>query len=88
MARRRGSVNDTPPGSALIFELYVPHGGGAPYVRTYFSAQSLDAMRSGHGEKPIRVPVYVPGCPGYSCPFSTFSSIVQGAIDPAFVTSW
>jgi 4-phytase / acid phosphatase len=81
-------VNDTPPGSALIFELYAPREGAAPYVRTYFSAQSLDAMRSGHGEKPIRVPVYVPGCPGYSCPFSTFSKIVQGAIDPAFVTNW
>lgn len=81
-------VNDTPPGSALIFELYAPRGGAAPYVRTYFSAQSLDAMRSGRGEKPIRVPVYVPGCPGYSCPISTFSKIVQGAIDPAFVTSW
>lgn len=81
-------LNDTPPGSALTFELYAPRGGGSAYVRTYFSSQTLDAMRSGHGEKPLRVPVYVPGCPGYNCPFSTFSRIVQGSIDPAFVTNW
>ncbi len=79
--------NNTPPGSALIFELHQP-SGGQPFVRTYFTAQSLDAMRSGNGESPLRVPVYLPGCPGFDCPFATFRSVVSAAIDPAFVTKW
>ncbi len=81
-------LNDTPPGSALIFEVHQPSAGGEPFVRSFFTAQSLDAMRAGHGENPLRVPVYVPGCPGLDCPFATFSSIVNAAIDPAFVTAW
>lgn len=85
-AVRGDQANDTPPGSALIFEL---HGAGAkPYVRTFFTSQTLDAMRTGHGEHPERVPVYVPGCPGLDCPFDTFRTIVGGAIDPAFVAPW
>lgn len=79
--------NNTPPGSALIFELHAP-SGGEPFVRTFFTAQSLDAMRAGRGENPQRVPVYVPGCPSFDCPFATFSSIVSTAIDPAFVAAW
>jgi 4-phytase / acid phosphatase len=75
--------NDTPPGGALVFELH--QGGGEPFVRTYYAVQTLDAMRAVHGENPERVPVYVPGCPGYDCPFSTFSAVVAAAIDPNFV---
>ncbi len=80
-------LNDTPPGSALIFELHRPSRGGA-FVRTFFVAQSLDAMRAGHGENPLRVPVYVPGCPSLDCPFTKFTGVVRSAIDPRFVTSW
>lgn len=80
-------MNDTPPGGALIFELHQPAGRGA-FVRTFFIEQSLDAMRSLHGEDPIRVPVYVPGCPAYDCPFTTFESVVNAAIDPSFVAPW
>jgi 4-phytase / acid phosphatase len=80
--------NDTPPGSALIFELYAPAAGGSPFVRTFFTSQSLDAMRAGAGENPLRVPVYVPGCPSLDCPFANFTRIVDGAIDPAFVAPW
>jgi 4-phytase / acid phosphatase len=80
--------NDTPPGSALIFELYAPSAGGSPFVRTFFTSQSLDAMRAGAGENPLRVPVYVPGCPSLDCPFATFSAIVSSAIDPSFVAPW
>ena len=80
-------LNDTPPGSALIFELYQPAGGG-PFIRTFFAAQTLDAMRDGKRSNPVRVPVYVPGCPGFDCPFSMFGKIVNTAIDPKFVTAW
>jgi 4-phytase / acid phosphatase len=80
-------LNDTPPGSALIFELH-ERAGGQYFIRTVFTAQSLDAMRAGQGDAPLRVPVYVPGCPSLDCPFATFGRIVRGAIDPAFVAKW
>jgi len=80
-------LDDTPPGSALIFELHRPSSGAA-YVRTYFAAQTLDAMRAGQGENPQRVPVYVPGCPSLDCPFAKFTAAVKAAIDPRFVTKW
>ncbi len=80
-------LNDTPPGSALIFELHRPSSGTA-FVRTYFVAQTLDAMRAGQGENPVRVPVYVPGCPSLDCPFAKFTSAVKSSIDPRFVSKW
>ncbi|MGB8908777.1 MAG: histidine-type phosphatase [Candidatus Cybelea sp.] len=80
--------NNTPPGGALVFEVYQPEAGGDPFVRTFYTVQSLEAMRAGHGENPLRVPVYVPGCPGFDCPIGTFSDIVSAAIDPKFVANW
>ena len=76
--------NDTPPGSALVFELH-KRPGGADFVRTFFTAQSLDAMRAGKGGDPLRVPVRIPGCPSLDCPFATFAQVVNGATDPKFV---
>jgi 4-phytase/acid phosphatase len=80
-------LDETPPGGALLFELYAPPGA-PPFVRTYFTAQTLDQMRSGNGSSPARVPVYVPGCPGYDCPMETFASIVNAAIDTSFTGPW
>ena len=80
-------LNDTPTGGALVFEL-LQNAGGESFVRTFFTVQSLDAMRTGHGESPLRVPVYVPGCPALDCPLSTFSGVVSAAINPAFVSPW
>jgi 4-phytase/acid phosphatase len=80
-------MNDTPPGSALIFELH-ERAGAQPFVRTFFIAQTLDAMRAGQGQNPMRVPVYVPGCSGLDCPFNKFSAVVKSAINPAFVAAW
>lgn len=79
--------NDTPPGGALVFELYTPSGAPA-FVRLFFTAQSLDQMRSGNGSQPSRVPVYIPGCPSYDCPVSTFDGLVQRALDKRFVSRW
>jgi 4-phytase / acid phosphatase len=64
-------MNDTPPGSALVWELR-SNGGATPFVRTYFVEQSLDDMRAGIGDRPLRVPVYVPGCPSLDCPLPMF----------------
>jgi 4-phytase / acid phosphatase len=80
-------LDDTPPGSALVFELHRPLNGGA-YVRTFFVSQTLDAMRAGEGQNPERVPVYVPGCPSLDCPFAKFTAAVKSAIDPRFVSNW
>ncbi len=80
-------LNDTPPGAALAFELHVA-AGHQPFVRAFFMVQSLDGMREGRGESPLRVPVYVPGCPGMDCPLATFSKVVGSAIDPAFIAPW
>ena len=82
-------LNNTPPGSALVFELHEPaRAGGEPFVRTFFTAQSLDAMRAGQGQNPLRVPVYIPGCPSLDCPFEKFSAVVKSAINPSFVAAW
>jgi 4-phytase/acid phosphatase len=80
-------LNETPPGGALVFELYAP-AQGSPFVRTFFTAQTLDQMRSGNGANPGRVPVYVPGCPGYDCPMETFTGIVNSSIDTSFTGPW
>jgi 4-phytase/acid phosphatase len=72
-------MNDTPPGSALIWELR-ENPGGTPFVRTYFAEQSLDDMRAGRGDRPLRVPVYIPGCPEFDCPLPIFSGIVDAAV--------
>jgi 4-phytase / acid phosphatase len=82
------ALDDTPPGGALVFEVHQPVSGGEAYVRTFYTVQTLDAMRAGHGENPVRVPVYVPGCPGFDCPIGTFANVVNAAIDPKYVTNW
>jgi 4-phytase/acid phosphatase len=80
--------NDTPPGGALVFEVYRPAAGGEPFVRTFFTAQKLDDMRSLSNNAPERVPVFVPGCPGLDCPAQAFDRIVGNALDRSFVASW
>src|SRR5579883_206608 len=81
-------VDDTPPGGALVFEVRQPQNGGEAFVRTFFTQQSLDQMRAGRGQNPLRVPVYFPGCPSLDCPIGTFTSVVNAAVDPSFVANW
>jgi 4-phytase / acid phosphatase len=80
-------INDTPPGGALVFELYRPRGQAA-FVRLYFTAQSLDQMRTNDGTHPRRVPVYIPGCPSLDCPLNALDAIVRRSLDPRFVGAW
>jgi len=80
-------LSDTPPGGALVFEIRST-AGGEPFVRTFFTAQSLDQMRTLSKEVPARVPVFVPGCPALDCPISSFDRVVATTIDPAFVITW
>ena len=82
-----GRRDDTPPGGALIFELWQKPGAEF-FVRAYFTAQTLDQMRNATpltlAAPPDRVPVFVPGCSraDQSCSWSQFESTVRAAIAP------
>lgn len=83
-----GRRDDTPPGSALVFEVWQEQSTGKYVVRLYFTAQTLEQMRASTplnaANPPQRVPVYLPGCSGkdLSCPLDAFSSMIHKAIDP------
>jgi 4-phytase/acid phosphatase len=76
-----GRRDDTPPGSALVFELWKKPVGDY-VVRTYFTSQTLEQMRFstelGPDNPPIRVPVFIPACSGedLSCPLARFLAMV------------
>jgi len=81
-----GRRDDTPPGSALVFELW-QNGSSSKYsVRLFFTAQTLDEMRNTVPltleHPPERVPVFVPGCSRAdgSCDWDVFQSLMQKAI--------
>jgi 4-phytase/acid phosphatase len=88
-----GRRNDTPPGGALVFELW--HAAGGYSVRVYYTAQTLNQMREStqltEANPPARVPVFVPGCgiagegTGSACSLEGFETTVRRSIDPAFV---
>jgi 4-phytase/acid phosphatase len=86
-----GRLNDTPPGGALIFELWKRHGDASYFVRTSYTAQTLDQMRNSTplslANPPERVPVFVPGCgqADGSCGWDAFQQTVRGEMDSAFV---
>jgi 4-phytase/acid phosphatase len=86
-----GRLNDTPPGGALVFELWKDGTTGDYSVRTSYMAQTLDQMRnttplSVHNP-PQRVPVFVPECSqaDNSCAWKAFQKAVQAGTDTAFV---
>jgi 4-phytase / acid phosphatase len=82
-----GRRDDTPPGGALVFEVWKKRGASDYSVRTYYTAQTLDQMRNTTpltlATPPERVAVFVPGCSGSNdaCGWSAFQSAVRAAID-------
>lgn len=87
-----GRVDDTPPGGALLFELWRPHDGGKPFVRLEYTAQTLEQMRNAEPltatNPPAIAPVFVSACgrADSSCTWEGFSAAMHAAIDPAYVS--
>lgn len=87
-----GRRDDTPPGGVLIFELWRTRATGMYSVRTYYSAQTLEQMRSASkltlDDPPQRVPVFLPACSGQdlSCSWPSFSKMLDQAIDQSYVS--
>jgi len=86
-----GRRDDTPPGGALVFELWKRHDTGEFLVRTFYEAQTLDQMRNATPlslqSPPERVPVFVPGCSqaDASCNWKAFQLAVQAVVPSTFV---
>lgn len=82
-----GRRDDTPPGGALIFELWQNGVNGQYSVRTYFTAQTLDQMRTSTpltlSNPPQRVPIFIPGCSeaDMSCALGSFLHLLQQTAD-------
>jgi 4-phytase / acid phosphatase len=88
-----GRRDDTPPGGALVFELWENAKTNKYSVRVYFTVQTLEQMRSSThltlDNPPQRVPVFIPGCSGedLSCSWAAFATTMQQAIDMQYVKS-
>lgn len=84
--------NDTPPGGALVFELW-QQAGGEFQVRSYYTAQTLEQMRKAVPltleKPPLSAPVFLEGCSaagkGFPCSWKGFQKKVEGSIDPSMV---
>lgn len=93
-----GRRNDTPPGGALIFELWRA-ASGSYSVRVYYTAQTLDQMRDATAltaaNPPALAPVFVPECGTAAgehavesaCSLDGFEAALRHAIDPALVSA-
>ncbi len=83
----------TPPGGALVFELWRRAADGAYSVRTYYRTQTLQQMRKALpltlDSPPAKAAVFVPACStaeaGFPCEWKAFQRTIEAAIDPAFV---
>jgi 4-phytase/acid phosphatase len=83
-----GRRDDTPPGGALVFELWKRPGAADLEVRTYYVAQTLEQMRRAApltlAAPPERLPVFLPACgrADGACSLAGFRKAVAAAIQP------
>jgi len=86
-----GRIDDTPPGGALVFELWRSRNDASFSVRTSYTAQTLEQMRNSQpltpANPPAEAPIFIPGCSraDLSCSWERFSTVIHQAIDPAYV---
>jgi len=87
-----GLVDETPPGGALVFELWRSRADGKPFIRLKYTTQTLEQMRKAEpltpANPPAVAPIFVPGCSrrDLSCTWEDFSAAMHQAIDPADVS--
>ena len=80
-----GRVDDTPPGGALLFEIWRSRTDGHRFVRLEYTAETLEQMREGQAlsaaNPPAALPIFIPGCsgPDMSCTWDGFASVVHSA---------
>jgi 4-phytase/acid phosphatase len=87
-----GRRDDTPPGGALVFELWGQPGTSRYEVRAYYTSQTLDQMRNltvlTLENPPARSNVFIPGCSTgadhFPCDWPAFQQTLTKAIDPTF----
>jgi 4-phytase / acid phosphatase len=81
-----GRRDDTPPGGALVFELWKDRALKKYSVRIFYVAQTLEQMREAAPldlrNLPQRVPIFLPGCSeeDSSCAWPTFTRTIQQAV--------
>jgi 4-phytase/acid phosphatase len=88
-----GRQDATPPGGALVFEVWSSKERGIYFVRAYYESQTLEQMRTlvplSLDRPPVRANIFLPGCSTqdreYSCKWNEFKQTVKNVIDPAFV---
>ena len=87
-----GRRDDTPPGGALIIELWKNRKSEDYSVHLYYTAQTLEQMRStatlSPTNPPQRAPIFLPDCSNedFSCTWPEFSNAILRAIDPRYVS--
>ena len=87
--------DDTPPGSALILSLWRDPDSRQYFVKTQYTAQTLEQMRSATplsiSSPPTTQEVLVPGCQildqNRGCSWQVFKNVLKQASDPAFVST-
>jgi len=86
-----GRRDDTPPGGALVFELWKNTAKKELEVRLFYVAQTLEQMRNTTpltlSNSPERVAVFIPGCSRAdgSCILAGFEKAMEAAFDPVMV---
>ncbi len=86
--------DDTPPGGALIFSLWLDPAGARYFLKLRYVSQTLDQMRNlaplSIASPPAGQDVPIPGCEAAGsakgCPWVTARRVMQRAIDPQFTS--
>ena len=84
-----GRRDDTPPGGALVFELWAEPETSAYQIRAYYTSQTLEQMRNVTSltleNPPARANVFIPGCStggeGFPCDWKAFEKTLLTAMD-------